>query len=351
MKQGKSLVELAQEVQRQSDAKKDYIADTRELEIVPADQTVALRVNGQGTMSLDRNSHSQIAGHTDIPKKYYDRMIKEAPELLMDNVNHWFQEKPKRRMIRTLDGNARAFLSDRYRVLDNNEVLESILPVLAELDGDIKIASMDITDTRLYLKCVFPKIREEIKKGDIVEGGIVISNSEVGLGSISAMQLIHRLVCTNGLIANDYGMKKFHIGRANGEGQNAREFFKDDTLLADDQAFLLKLRDTVRAAIDGVKFKMIVDKMRDTTERKIDGDPVKSVEVVQKKYGMTEPEKVGVLTHLIQGGDLSQYGILNAITRTSQDLPSYDRATEFEKIGGKIIELKKNEWKEISQAA
>lgn len=61
------------------------------------------------------HAHGQIAQRLDIPAKYYNRMRSEAPALLAANVNNWFQEQPERRMIRTLDGKARAFLSDRYR--------------------------------------------------------------------------------------------------------------------------------------------------------------------------------------------------------------------------------------------
>jgi hypothetical protein len=63
-------------------------------------------------------------------QKYLRRMQAEAPKLLASNVNHWFKETPERRMVRTLDGNIRAFLSDRYMRVDNTDVAEAVLPVL-----------------------------------------------------------------------------------------------------------------------------------------------------------------------------------------------------------------------------
>ena len=39
----------------------------------------------------------------------------EAPELLAQNLNCWFTKEPAQRMLRTLDGTARAYLSNRYR--------------------------------------------------------------------------------------------------------------------------------------------------------------------------------------------------------------------------------------------
>ena len=57
------------------------------------------------------------------------------------------------------------------------------------------------------------------------------------------------------------------------------------------------------------------------------------------------------INHLIKGGDLSGYGLVNAVTRYSQDVEDYDRATEFEALGGKLIELSGREWKGLAEAA
>jgi hypothetical protein len=39
------------------------------------------------------------------------------------------------------------------------------------------------------------------------------------------------------------------------------------------------------------------------------------------------------------------------VTRMSADVESYDRATELERVGAKVIELPKHEWREIAEAA
>lgn len=49
-------------------------------------------------------AHRQISTYLDIPLKYYERMRKEAPELLAYNVNRWLQRvEPAPRMLRTLE--------------------------------------------------------------------------------------------------------------------------------------------------------------------------------------------------------------------------------------------------------
>jgi hypothetical protein len=191
----------------------------------------------------------------------------------------------------------------------------------------------------------------EVAKGDVVQAGFVLSNSEIGLGSVSIDQLLFRLVCTNGMIRADSGLKKYHVGRQTGEGRDASQFFKSDTLLADDRAFLLKLRDVVRGSAESTKFLAAVKAMSEAREQKIEGDPVKAIEVVQKKIGLNDGERVSVLRHLIAGGDLSKYGVANAITRMSQDVADYDRATDLERIGGNVIDLPATEWRAVAMAA
>jgi len=354
MKQGKTLMELAAEITERSARKKDFVADTLQLAMCNMESETnggnRLKINGIGDFKISSHTHGQISSHLNIPKKYYDMMLDHAPALLSENVNHWFNQKHTKRMIRTDGGNARAFLSNRYRVLDHEQVLEGVLPVMAEMQTDL--VSCEVTERRLYLKCLFPRIVDEITVGDVVQSGCVISNSEIGLGAVNVSPLIYRLSCKNGAISQDYGMKKYHVGRiaAGKNGVDAHEWFKDDTLIADDKAFLLKLRDVVMGAMDQAKFNLIVDKLRHTEARRIEGDVVEAVEVVQKWFDLNDDERSGVLTHLIQGGDLSQYGMINAVTRASQDVQDYDRATDLERIGGKIINLNEGEWKTIATA-
>jgi len=348
MKTGKTLVEMAQELQRQSEAKRDYIADTRVLEMSPAGE-LALENGSRHEFPVTDHAHSQIAQRLDIPAKYYQRMKAEQPQLLAQNVNTWFQQNPERRMIRTLDGKARAFLSDRYRRLDNYDLAEAVLPVLGEMGEGIQIISSELTEKRMYIKAINRRLELEVKRGDVVQAGICITNSEVGLGSLRVEPLIYRLVCLNGMISQDFSTKKYHVGRAAEDG-DAYELYSDDTLKADDRAFFLKVQDTVRATVDMAKFSTIVERMKEATEQKIEGNPVEAVEVLSEKFGYSNEEKTGILTHLIQGGDLTAYGMLNAITRTSQDLEDYDRATELERDGSKILSLPSSTWKAIAMA-
>lgn len=366
MKQGRTLTELASELERRSEAKRDLVADCRSLALTcvestkPTEEneapklTTRLSVNDEETFNLTPHTHRQIGTYLGIPAKYYERMHEQAPWLLAGNVNHWLKENPKRRMVRTLDGEARAFMSDRYRRFDNERVAEAVIPVLLDApDNAIQLASAEVTERKLYIKAVFPQIEQEVKRGDIVQAGIEISNSEIGLGSVSVLPFIYRLICLNGMTMADRGMRRYHIGKQiEGEGQDVYEMFRDETLQADDKALIMKLQDIVRAAMTGENgFSEYVQGLRDAQDGTQIANPIKAVEQLAETVVLSQPEQVSVLTHLLREGDMSRFGMLNAVTRTAVDVESYDRASELEKTGGKILNIPKDDWERIAVAA
>ena len=276
-------------------------------------------------------------------------MRAENPELLAQNVNSWFTMTPQKRMVRTLDGNARAFLSERYRRIDNAEIAEAVLPILAEMP-DVRIESCEITESKMYLKAVNPRLTAEVVPGDIVQSGILITNSEVGMGSMSIQPLVYRLVCTNGMVVNDARTRKYHVGRGN-EAAEDYTLYSSETLAADDRALLLKVRDTVRAVVDQTRFERVIEMMREAKEAKITSTDIpQMVELAAADYGLNKAEGSGVLDHLIRGGDLSLYGLSNAITRAAQDVESYDRSTEMESIGYTVLGMSRSDWQRLNAA-
>jgi hypothetical protein len=212
----------------------------------------------------------------------------------------------------------------------------------------VKIASCEVTDRRMYIQAITPRLEREVKKGDIVQAGVVISNSEIGRGAVSVSPLLYRLICLNGAIANDGRLRGYHVG---GRVESSEELWADDTRKADDRAILLKVRDTVRAAVDELAFDNRIRKLQGLTEMKVVGNPEKAVELLAQKVNASESEKGGLLRALIEGGDLSAWGLMNAVTAQAHHATSYDRSVELENIGGALIELPASEWKRVLEAA
>ncbi len=367
------MTELAAELERQNNAKRDFTAMTPgiEFEVAPMIETGSIPVKPgfnyidnvvdkkppqlllQGVDSafmISPHTHGQIASHLDIPKRYYDTMLKENPDLLSLTVNTLFRRKPAPRLVRTLDGRARAFLSNKYRTIDNYQIASLALEVMQ--DSGASIVSSEVTESKLYIKALFPKTEAEVKKGDPVQAGVMITNSEIGMGRMAVQPLIMRLVCLNGMVMQDSSIKRTHLGaRMETEDGGLATEFRADTLQALDRALALQIRDTMKALASPDKILEHVERLQVTTTRLIEGDPVAAVQVLQKRAGFGDEDRGGILRHLIQGGDLSQWGLCNAVTRYSQDVDDYDLATGMEVLGGQIIEMPQSDWKAIATAA
>lgn len=352
MKTGRSLQEVMLELDRQNKAKKDYIGSAQALRLYEDGQTFEIGSMGKARQfGTTRLFHRQVASALGIPAKYYDLMQSRKPELLAQNVNAWFGDRENSYMIRTMDYGAgrmaRALLSDRYRRIDNMEIASAVLPLFAGSD-QYEVVSSEVTENRLYLKIVNRRLEMAVVPGDIVQAGVMISNSEVGLGSVSVQPLVYRLVCTNGMVVNDMGERKNHVGRAAKAVDDSFHIYFDETMEAEDKAFLLKLRDVTMAAIEESRFAQVVGRLKEAAGIPITGKVTEVVELTARTYGINSDEQDSVLQHLIAGGDLSQYGLSNAITRASQDVESYDRATTLEGIGWQVAAMPAAQWKELN---
>lgn len=358
MKAGKTLDDLLIEVERRANAKRDFVVGTDALEMTGDN---ALMVAGEYQLEPNEIAHDQIGAHCEIPAKYYDKMRAEAPALLASNVNHWFRKEPVKRMVRAIDTKARAFLSDRYRRLENEDLALAAIPALREAGVDVM--SSEITDRRMYIKAVDPKVTRELQaKGGVFGDGahnivrvlapaITISNSEVGSGALSVLAGVYDGFCSNLATFGERSARRYHVGKQADLGEDVYALLSQDTRDMTDKAFWAQIGDVVRAAFDRAKFDALCEKITATQEHKITGEPEKVVLLTTRKLGMTDAEGKVTLRHLLSGGDMSRFGLYNAITRASQDIESYDRATEFERLGAQVIELPDSEWKPILQAA
>lgn len=359
MNQGRTLSELAAEIMRRETTKRDFIVPTTHM-------TMSLREDGKalgltvptgGEFGINEHAHDQIGTYLDIPSKHYDRLRGAAPQLLANEVNHFMplmREKdgatPQNRMLRTLDGSARALVSNRYRRLDYFDMLTAILPSIMG-DKSLIIQSCEVTDTKMYLKVVRPSLEAEIVKGDPVQAGFVVSNSEIGMGSVNVKPFLLRLICLNGATVDEFGQRKNHVGRAS-TGDESYEIFTDKTLQLDDAAFWAKVTDTVTASLNEAQVGMIFKRLRGSAENKITGSPEVVVKELAKRFSFSEEQSTGILRGLIDGGmGLNQWALGNAVTALANTTKDYDEASRLETMGGKVFTLPPSEWSVLSQAA
>lgn len=342
MKHGKNtLAELAVEIERQAESKRDVVVPFAGITITP-DARMSIAGAAGGEVGITDIAHGHLSEQAKIDRGYYRDLQASDPELLSINLNRRLSRQPSvRRMVRMMDGNARAVLSPSYRPLDNFDLLKAVLPVLRDR-GNLEYVSGEVTERRMYLKLIAKDLTGEVKAGDVIRSGLLLSNSEVGAGRILAAPFSERLVCTNGATHMNLASKKNHIGRMfeEFEGNDAQEFISDDTRRKADEAFFSGFRDIVAGILSAETFEKIVGGMREAIEdRPEPGVKVEElIEAVAVNFGLTVEERSGVLTNLLDANDgLSRFSIANAVTRTAQDADTYDRASELEQLGGDLM--------------
>ena len=349
-----SLDQLVERVVRDDARKQDMVVDTRRVSI-PEDSTATVIVdNGDReatTVALTDRALGQISTDLKIPKKYFDRMRDDAPELFRRNVHHWLYEEPSRRMIRGYEKDdgalllGRAWLSDRYRRLDHIEIAKTLLPEFESIGTEVEFHNAAVTEDRLYLRATFPKMLAEIKVGEPVRWGVELRNSEVGAGKFAINSFVLTLSCLNGMVAYSE-LSARHVGRR----LDDENIYAEETIKADDTAFWLAARDTLRASINEARFEEAVATMKAAADSEPVKRPLKATEQLAQRYALSEEEREAVLLSLMSGSDLTQWGMLSAVTAAAQTRESFDRRVEMEELGWEVAELTGKEWGAIASA-
>jgi hypothetical protein len=360
-----SIQEFAAEIARRAETKKDFIANTKNVEMVPHAGAPTVGV-GDMEFGINKIGHAQIAEVAKIPKQFYDRML-EDPDyqpVLCDTVNTIWRKQATKQLFRTQDGDLRCVRSDKFRTdMEYEDIAASLLPVLLAIDVDVM--SCQVTDTRMYIKCVDKKVTRELaaiggKFGDgkhnivrCLSPAITISDSEVGYGGANVLTGLFDSFCSNLATFNERSVRKYHVGaRHELVGEAHYTMLTDETKRKTQVATMAQLVDVTRAAFDRVQFDALACKVEGTQADKIESDDlVKVVNMAAKTFGLSEVEGKSVLKELASGGDLSRFGLYNAITAASANVEDYDRASDLERIGAQVIELQANQWKQIARAA
>lgn len=333
---GIGLDQLSKRIIEDRALSKDFIGSTSLMTFTPEGKLV-LQNGHTTTLGVRSIAHEQIADRTGIPQKYYQRMQNEAPALLAANVNGWFTKEPKKQLVRTINGEARAFLSNGYRPLDNYDVATHLIPKLMDLKMDI--VSSQITESRLYIQARNSRVQGEVRVGDVVQSGVTISNSEVGRGSLAITELDYRLWCLNGAVGEDI-VRKSHIGGVRkGDVTFAQEVdYSAGTNRKIDAAFWAAARESIDQALSPERFEKRLERMKRAAGVVIE-KVQPAVETIVELFKLSKPEGEGILEAFARGGDITQWGLSNAVTAQAHDHADYDRAFEFERLGSRILEL------------
>jgi hypothetical protein len=189
---------------------------------------------------------SQIAGRAGIPLPYLRDLTATTAtpwqrELAIEILRQHHGHGDGRVLIRSVSGQLRGWLSDRYRRLDSRPLVDALAEA-AQRAGAIPIDAVG-TETRVALKVVVPEIIEPIPGEFVVYGG-EWSNSDFGNGTHSFRLFVLRVACLNGMTTENV-LKQVHLGTRLTDDIE----FSDRTHRLDTAASASALRDIVRGSL------------------------------------------------------------------------------------------------------
>ena len=371
-----SLLALMQQVSENSSRKIDYTAPTKDLQIStrvtdgdrPNESQVIIEASGgEPTKILTANDVAlqQISSKSEIDIRTVRRLRDHYPTELDTVINAIWQREPKGVLLRTFvdtdnsdTGILRAFTSSSYKVFDNEDVLTNTLPQLVESEADWQVVNGTITDQRMYLRLKSLNQVAEPAVGDAMANGLLISNSEVGLGSVNVQQLIYTLACLNGMQTANKS-RSTHV--TSSRGTDSWSILTDEAKSADNQALSLKLRDVVGHFADRSTFDDTVELMRLAHAEKITGALPAAIDTLCGILKLPKGDNPKVLEGLMstlqqsgynQGQAPSRATFVNAVTAVGNQATTLeDNKQDWMRLGGKVLNLSPNQWHSVAVAA
>jgi len=245
-----------------------------------------------------------------IPFNYLRKCPKDIQAL---NLNHWLlHEKNEKLFFRFNGDDVRAIFTPRYIPTDNLEVLDKLKSLNYPLDTRVQ-SSIDDE----FMMVNIPDGKQSfIVNGDRMTPGISVSNSEVGLASLSIAAFVLRLICTNGMISKTQVSASYrHIS-----GRILNEL---PGVLNDVSSELGKKKDQFRLSI----------------ESKVE-HPEITISSFNNQFQLSKDEKEAVEWALPLEFGQTMFHIINVYTKAAQYVKlSADSGYKLQKVGGTILEM------------
>lgn len=249
-----------------------------------------------------------IAWRLGIPYQY---LRKCPPEIQSVNLNYWIELEKNERLFFRFDGQeVRAIFTPKYKPVDNFEVMERLDSLGYGPDTQVQ-CSLD--PEFMSLSILDGKKAFEIN-GDRFRPGISISNSEVGLASLSIAAFVLRLVCTNGLVSRtEISASYRHVST--------------------------KILDEFPATMDKVSYELGMQKHKLglSMESPVE-DPLKTIESFNRQFNLNQPQKKAVeWAWPMEVGD-TMFAVVNTYTRASQFKGlSAESSYQLQRVGGAVL--------------
>jgi len=223
--------------------------------------------NGHGK-TLHRNAIAQLAERGGIHAGYLRGLIEDkllwkqqlAAEILNEHYHHDLAAE-KRYLARSVHGQLRGWLSDKYRRLDSRPLVDTFARECQSVGAIPYEGSW--SDTRVSLKAVLDQVFEPVP-GEAIALGIEWSNSDFGRGIHALRAFILRVWCLNGATMEN-ALGQVHLGRQlTDDIELSQRTYELDT-----KASISALSDVVRGVLAPPKVDRILDNIRRAEEQEI----------------------------------------------------------------------------------
>jgi hypothetical protein len=276
---------------------------------------LAISFESLETMKIGDERHTlrtvaqrSIAWRLGIP---YNYLTKCPEDLQAEQMNHWIKSEKREQLFVRFDGQeVRAIFTPRYKPVDNFEVL-------ARLDemGYTPETQVQCHHDAEFMLLSIPDGKRSFKiNGDKMTPGISISNSEVGLASLSVSAFILRLICTNGMVAKtEISASYRHVSTK----------------------ILSELPQVFEKVVGGLGQQK--ERLRLSLESPV-ADPLATIERFNRQLCLGEREKEAVAWAWPQEAGETMFAVVNTYTRAAaMDGLSAESSFRLQRVGGEIL--------------
>lgn len=368
-----TLSKLLEKVKDQAARSADYLAPTNNLQKVTSENgapgLVIEASRGVPTkhFKINDTAFGQMATHAGIDTRTARRLQRGYPKQYDNLLNAIWDNEVSVRMVRTHlntekeagtvgdDGVVRAWVSDKYKTFDNDNLLESILPPIME--KNLQVVNANISEKRMYLRLKsLDQLGTGANVGDHMANGLGFGNSEVGSGSVSVYQIAWTLACLNGMQTQNKTRSSHITSARDGDDWG---LLSADAKNADNRALELKLRDLVGHYSSRETFDDICNQMRMAALDVIEGEATDVTDVVNnlgKVMQLTKKENSDVLNGLMatigqsgfeQSKPLSRATLVNAVTAVAHRA-DIDDVDTWQQRGGQLLNMNARDWNRVA---
>lgn len=325
----------------QNDLPTDQIAKVDALAIRPSEdgkdagkaRSIILGV-GDGELVPSAYALGQIAERANVPVDYLRRLAASENdwerELAAENLRkHFAHHNGQRALLRSVRGQLRGFLSDKFRRLDCRPLADALAEEANKV-GAVPFGG-SITETRVALKVVFPE--PIIINGDPVLVGIEWSNSDFGNGAHATREFLLRVLCLNGATGEDK-LREVHLGRRLSETIE----YSQRTYALDTAASESALRDTVKGVLGPAGRAALVEKVEAASSKEFSAaqltSRIKDEPKATQKL-IVDAFKSEDVINLPPGN--TAWRASNAISWIAKNTEDPERRLDLERLAGKVL--------------